>query len=104
MAKLGFIGLGVMGGNMVARLLEKGHSVTGYNRTHSKAQWLIARAAEFLRDLAAASAICSDASITLKLAIRGMTLSQKFEGTRLTVMRLNGLACGLKNESAPNSG
>ena len=24
MAKLGFIGLGVMGGNMVARLLEKG--------------------------------------------------------------------------------
>ena len=41
MAKLGFIGLGVMGGNMVARLLEKGHAVTGYNRTRSKAQWLI---------------------------------------------------------------
>jgi 3-hydroxyisobutyrate dehydrogenase-like beta-hydroxyacid dehydrogenase len=41
MAKLGFIGLGVMGGNMVARLLEKGHTVTGYNRTRSKAQWLI---------------------------------------------------------------
>ena len=31
--KLGFVGLGVMGGNMVARLLEKGHTVTGYNRT-----------------------------------------------------------------------
>jgi 3-hydroxyisobutyrate dehydrogenase-like beta-hydroxyacid dehydrogenase len=41
MAKLGFIGLGVMGGNLVARLLEKGHTVTGYNRTKSKAQWLI---------------------------------------------------------------
>ena len=41
MAKLGFVGLGVMGGNMVARLLEKGHSVTGYNRTKSKAQWLL---------------------------------------------------------------
>ena len=41
MVKLGFIGLGVMGGNMVARLLEKGHTVTGYNRTRSKAQWLI---------------------------------------------------------------
>src|SRR6202167_1984423 len=41
MAKLWFIGLGVMGGNMVARLLEKGHTVTGYNRTRSKAQWLI---------------------------------------------------------------
>ena len=41
MANLGFIGLGVMGGNMVARLLEKGHTVTGFNRTRSKAQWLI---------------------------------------------------------------
>jgi 3-hydroxyisobutyrate dehydrogenase-like beta-hydroxyacid dehydrogenase len=39
--KLGFVGLGVMGGNMAARLLEKGHAVVGYNRTHSKAQWLI---------------------------------------------------------------
>src|SRR3974390_1023693 len=43
MANLGFVGLGVMGGNMVARLLEKGHTVTGYNRTRAKAQWLIDR-------------------------------------------------------------
>jgi 3-hydroxyisobutyrate dehydrogenase-like beta-hydroxyacid dehydrogenase len=43
MANLGFVGLGVMGGNMVARLLEKGHKVTGYNRTRSKAQWLVDR-------------------------------------------------------------
>jgi 3-hydroxyisobutyrate dehydrogenase-like beta-hydroxyacid dehydrogenase len=41
MEKLGFVGLGVMGGNMVARLLEKGHAVTGYNRTKEKAQWLL---------------------------------------------------------------
>ncbi len=41
MANLGFVGLGVMGGNMVARLLEKGHTVTGYNRTKAKAQKLI---------------------------------------------------------------
>jgi len=41
MANLGFIGLGVMGSQMVNRLLEKGHSVTGYNRTREKAQWLI---------------------------------------------------------------
>ncbi len=33
MANIGFVGLGVMGGNMVSRLLEKGHTVTGYNRT-----------------------------------------------------------------------
>src|ERR1700680_2952816 len=43
MANLGFVGLGVMGGNMVARLLEKGHKVTGYNRTKAKAQWLLDR-------------------------------------------------------------
>lgn len=41
MAKLGFVGLGVMGGEMVNRLLSKGHTVTGYNRTRSKAEWLI---------------------------------------------------------------
>jgi len=41
MATLGFVGLGVMGGQMVKRLLDKGHRVTGYNRTRSKAQWLI---------------------------------------------------------------
>ena len=41
MANLGYVGLGVMGGQMVDRLLSKGHAVTGYNRTKSKAQWLI---------------------------------------------------------------
>ncbi len=41
MANVGYIGLGVMGSRMVSRLLEKGHTVTGYNRTRSKAQWLI---------------------------------------------------------------
>jgi 3-hydroxyisobutyrate dehydrogenase-like beta-hydroxyacid dehydrogenase len=40
-ANLGFVGLGVMGGEMVNRLLGKGHSVIGYNRTRSKAEWLI---------------------------------------------------------------
>jgi 3-hydroxyisobutyrate dehydrogenase-like beta-hydroxyacid dehydrogenase len=43
MAKLGFIGLGVMGSQMVNRLLDKGHTVTGYNRTRSKAEWLIGK-------------------------------------------------------------
>jgi 3-hydroxyisobutyrate dehydrogenase-like beta-hydroxyacid dehydrogenase len=32
-----------MGGQMVKRLLDKGHVVTGYNRTRSKAQWLVDR-------------------------------------------------------------
>jgi 3-hydroxyisobutyrate dehydrogenase-like beta-hydroxyacid dehydrogenase len=42
-ANLGFIGLGVMGSEMVNRLLSKGHSVTGYNRTKSKAEGLISK-------------------------------------------------------------
>lgn len=41
MANLGFVGLGVMGGQLVKRLLDKGHTVTGYNRTRAKAQWLL---------------------------------------------------------------
>jgi 3-hydroxyisobutyrate dehydrogenase-like beta-hydroxyacid dehydrogenase len=40
-AKLGFVGLGLMGSEMVNRLLSKGHTVTGNNRTRSKAEWLI---------------------------------------------------------------
>ena len=41
MANLGFVGLGVMGGRIAKRLLDAGHAVTGYNRTRSKAQWLL---------------------------------------------------------------
>lgn len=38
MAKLGFVGLGVMGGGIARRLLEAGHEVHGYNRTREKAR------------------------------------------------------------------
>lgn len=41
MAKLGFIGLGNIGGPMVKRLLAAGHTVTGYNRTRSRGEWLL---------------------------------------------------------------
>jgi 3-hydroxyisobutyrate dehydrogenase-like beta-hydroxyacid dehydrogenase len=41
MANLGYVGLGAMGGLMAERLMAKGHAVTGYNRTKSKAQGLI---------------------------------------------------------------
>src|SRR5450755_417380 len=64
MAKLGFIGLGVMGGNMVARLLEKGHTVTGYNRTRSKGQWLIEKGMKFA-DSPKAVAAASDVTFTM---------------------------------------
>src|SRR2546421_7533693 len=39
MAKLGFVGLGAMGGRVTKRLLDAGHSVTGYNGTNSKSKW-----------------------------------------------------------------
>ncbi|HST08731.1 MAG TPA: NAD(P)-dependent oxidoreductase [Terriglobales bacterium] len=64
MANLGFIGLGVMGGNMVARLIEKGHTVTGYNRTRSKAQWLIDRGMKWA-DSPRAVAQNSDVTFTM---------------------------------------
>ncbi|HET9833238.1 MAG TPA: NAD(P)-dependent oxidoreductase [Vicinamibacterales bacterium] len=41
MANLGYIGLGAMGSLMADRLISKGHKVTGYNRTKSKAEWLV---------------------------------------------------------------
>ena len=41
MANLGYIGLGAMGGRTADRLLGKGHTLIGHNRTKSKAQWLL---------------------------------------------------------------
>jgi 3-hydroxyisobutyrate dehydrogenase-like beta-hydroxyacid dehydrogenase len=57
-ANLGFVGLGVMGSEMVNRLLSKGHTVTGYNRTKSKADWLIKKGMKWAnspREVAAAA-------------------------------------------------
>lgn len=60
MANLGFVGLGVMGGQVTARLLSKGHSVIGYNRTRGKARWLIEKGMQWAnspRDVAAAAEV-----------------------------------------------
>jgi 3-hydroxyisobutyrate dehydrogenase-like beta-hydroxyacid dehydrogenase len=77
MANLGFVGLGVMGGQMVNRLLDKGHTVTGYNRTKSKAQWLIdkgMRWASSPREVAAA------ADITLSMVTNSNALHSILDG------------------------
>jgi len=58
MAILGFVGLGVMGSEMVLRLLDGGHTVTGYNRTRSKAGRLIEKGMKWAgspREVATAS-------------------------------------------------
>ena len=60
MANLGFVGLGVMGGRIAQRLLDAGHTVSGYNRTKSKAGWLVERGLRLLdtpREVAAASEV-----------------------------------------------
>lgn len=49
MANLGYVGLGLMGGAIVQRLLEKGHAVTGHNRTRSKVRWLEEAGMRFAR-------------------------------------------------------
>ncbi|HXV34071.1 MAG TPA: NAD(P)-dependent oxidoreductase [Gaiellaceae bacterium] len=41
MAKVGFVGLGVMGGGVTRRLLQAGHQVAGYNRSREKAAPLV---------------------------------------------------------------
>src|ERR1035437_4752066 len=75
MAKLGFIGLGVMGSQMVNRLLSKGHTVTGYNRTRAKAQWLVQKGMQWA-DSPCAGAGASDytfAMVTNAAAIQAIT-------------------------------
>ncbi len=50
MARLAFLGLGVMGGPMARHLASKGHQVTVYNRTTAKAEaWVTAHGGRFGR-------------------------------------------------------
>jgi 3-hydroxyisobutyrate dehydrogenase len=57
MAKLAFLGLGVMGGPMAGHLQKAGHDVTVYNRTTSKAEdWAAAQGGNFAATPAEAAA------------------------------------------------
>jgi 3-hydroxyisobutyrate dehydrogenase-like beta-hydroxyacid dehydrogenase len=73
MANLGFVGLGVMGGRMVNRLLDKGHSVTGYNRTRSKAKWLSDRGMKWADS---PSAVAAAADVTLSMVTNSAALEE----------------------------
>src|SRR5450755_4067392 len=77
MAKLGFIGLGVMGGNMVARLMEKGHTVTGYNRTRAKAQWLIDKGMHFAES---PKAVAEASDVTFSMVTNAAALTAITDG------------------------
>ena len=63
MAKVGFIGLGVMGSQMVNRLLSKGHTVTGYNRTRAKAQWLLEKGMQWADSPRAVASLCGRSAL-----------------------------------------
>jgi 3-hydroxyisobutyrate dehydrogenase-like beta-hydroxyacid dehydrogenase len=77
MANLGFVGLGVMGSQMVARLLDKGHTVTGYNRTQRKAQWLIERGMRWAKS---PREVAASAEITFAMVTNAAALEAIAEG------------------------
>lgn len=62
--RIGFIGLGVMGGSMAAHLLAAGHSLTVFNRTREKGADLMTRGAKW-GDTPAAVAAASDILISM---------------------------------------
>lgn len=77
MANLGFVGLGVMGGRIVKRLLAAGHQVSGTNRTREKAASLI-QAGMIWKDTPREVAQAAD--ITLSMVADTAALSSVTEG------------------------
>src|ERR1700690_46372 len=77
MANLGFVGLGVMGSEMVSRLLDKGHSVTGFNRTRAKAERLIKKGMKFVET---PRAVCAAADVTFSMVTNEKALAAVMEG------------------------
>jgi len=60
---IGFIGTGIMGGGMVANLLAKGHEVTVWNRTRSRADEVVAAGAVWADSPSAVAAVCEVVAI-----------------------------------------
>ncbi len=77
MANLGFIGLGVMGSEMVNRLLGKGHSITGYNRTRSKADWLVKKGMKWAES---PRAVVAAADVTFSMVTNSAALEAVANG------------------------
>lgn len=86
MQKIAFVGLGNMGSYIAERLLQKGHTVTGYNRTRSKAQWLLDRG---LRWADSPRAAAEAADFVFTMVTNAPALSAVTEGS-------DGLLAGLR--------
>ena len=63
-AKIGFIGLGLMGRPMAMNLLKAGHAVTVWNRTASRADELVAAGAKLAKSPKEAA---SDADVLITI-------------------------------------
>src|SRR5438105_225288 len=77
MANIGYVGLGTMGGQMANRFLEKGHTVTGYNRTKAKAQWLIDKGMKWADS---PRAVAAGTDIVLSMVTNSEALSKIADG------------------------
>ena len=77
MANLGYVGLGAMGGRTADPLLAKGHTVTGHNRTRSKAQWLLDKG---LRWADSPGAVAKAADVTFVMVTDTNALNAVAEG------------------------
>jgi 3-hydroxyisobutyrate dehydrogenase-like beta-hydroxyacid dehydrogenase len=86
MANLGFVGLGVMGSEMVNRLLGKGHTVTAYNRTRAKAEWLIKKGMQWADS---PRAVAEAADVTLSMVTNSAALGAIVNGS-------DGILAGLR--------
>jgi 3-hydroxyisobutyrate dehydrogenase-like beta-hydroxyacid dehydrogenase len=78
MANLGFIGLGVMGSQMVSRLLDKGHKVTGYNRTRTKAEWLVKKGMKWADS---PRAVAADSDVIFAMVTNAKAIAAISEGS-----------------------
>jgi 3-hydroxyisobutyrate dehydrogenase len=77
MANLGFVGLGVMGGELVNRLISKGHTLTGYNRTKSRAEWLIKSGMKWVNS---PRSVAAAADITFSMVTNSAAVESIVEG------------------------
>jgi 3-hydroxyisobutyrate dehydrogenase-like beta-hydroxyacid dehydrogenase len=77
MAKLGFVGLGLMGSRISKRLLEAGHQVSGFNRTQTKAGPLV-QAGLVWKD--SPKAVAQAADITFSMVTDTAALSSITDG------------------------
>ncbi len=77
MANLGYVGLGAMGSQMADRLMAKGHKVTGYNRTKSKADWLVKKGMAFAES---PKAVCQAADFIFVMVTNSASLEAVTNG------------------------